>query len=356
MPTYRFSYNGQPFEVEAENKIRAISKARLRAAMEQQVQKVQGGAKARSEVGLDNPQSPEFRALREEGERRGTAAAAGPSAAILGSAVLGPLIGESLGAATAATRALPIVGKATQLATSRPGVAAIAGAEEAVRTGDPIEAAKGAALGWLLGRGRGPVSRAVNVARQAQEAAAVEAPAAAAAPAAVTGARTVAAEADDIVAAAMKMRAEHKLSGAQIVSALKQSYGVSPKDGRKLVQGILDAEKSAASPLRVPRIEQGAQKVGRAAGMTKEEVRVATGPVLGEAVGEASPVLPKKALQSIIDTMKAMPMAEREAYVAKATSGKAQWQIENIRRTLEHLGLLLPAGVAAGAAMAEGGS
>jgi pyruvate/2-oxoacid:ferredoxin oxidoreductase beta subunit len=45
--------------------------------------------------------------------------------------------------------------------------------------------------------------------------------------------------------------------------------------------------------------------------------------------------------------MKAMPMAEREAYVARATSGKAQWQIENIRRTLEHLGLLLPVGAAA---------
>jgi pyruvate/2-oxoacid:ferredoxin oxidoreductase beta subunit len=46
--------------------------------------------------------------------------------------------------------------------------------------------------------------------------------------------------------------------------------------------------------------------------------------------------------------MRAIPIAQREAYVARATSGKAQWQIENIRRTLEHLGLLVPAGVAAG--------
>jgi len=59
-------------------------------------------------------------------------------------------------------------------------------------------------------------------------------------------------------------------------------------------------------------------------------------------------------LQSIIDTMRKMPMAEREAYVARATSGKAKWQVENIRRTLEHLGLLVPVGVA-GAAASQGG-
>ena len=119
-----------------------------------------------------------------------------------------------------------------------------------------------------------------------------------------------------------------------------------PDELEAVLKASLDKIKNAP-PLKGPRIEVGAQKVGRQVGMTKEEVRKATGPVLDEAVGEASPILPKKALTSIIDTMKAIPVAEREAYVAKATSGKAKWQVENIRRTLEHLGLLLPVGAAA---------
>ena len=119
-----------------------------------------------------------------------------------------------------------------------------------------------------------------------------------------------------------------------------------PDELEAVLKASLDKIKNAP-PLKGPRIEVGAQKVGRQVGMTKEEVRKATGPVLDEAVGEASPILPKKALTSIIDTMKAIPVAEREAYVAKATSGKAKWQVENIRRTLEHLGLLLPVGAVA---------
>lgn len=112
----------------------------------------------------------------------------------------------------------------------------------------------------------------------------------------------------------------------------------------KLRESLTKIQGEKGSPLQVPRIEVGAQKVGREVGMTKEQVRQEAGPVLDETRGEASPILPKKALSSIIDTMKALPMAEREAYVARATSGKAKWQIENIRRTLEHLGLLIPVG------------
>ena len=112
----------------------------------------------------------------------------------------------------------------------------------------------------------------------------------------------------------------------------------------KLRESLTKIQGEKGSPLQVPRIEVGAQKVGRQIGMTKEQVRQEAGPVLDETRGEASPILPKKALSSIIDTMKALPMAEREAYVARATSGKAKWQIENIRRTLEHLGLLVPVG------------
>ena len=101
--------------------------------------------------------------------------------------------------------------------------------------------------------------------------------------------------------------------------------------------------------LQGPRVRVGAERVGRQTGMTTQDVRTAAGPVLDEAVGDASPILPQKALQNIIDTLKQLPKggAEREAYVARATSGKTKWQVENIRRTLEHLGLIVPVAAAA---------
>lgn len=99
------------------------------------------------------------------------------------------------------------------------------------------------------------------------------------------------------------------------------------------------------SEMQQPRVDIGAERVGRANGLSTEQVRQQTAPILGEAPGQASPILPEKALQSIIDKMRSLPRegGAREAYVQAATSGKAQWQIENIRRTLEHLGLLIPA-------------
>jgi hypothetical protein len=134
-----------------------------------------------------------------------------------------------------------------------------------------------------------------------------------------------------------------------------------PEDLEETLRQSIEAAKAAqaaraatASPLKAPRIQVGAQRVGKQAGLTKEEVRRQTGPILGEAVGEASPILPQEPLKKIIDTMRALPKTggAREAYVARATSGKAQWQIENIRRTLEHLGLLAPV-AAVGAATEE---
>lgn len=99
------------------------------------------------------------------------------------------------------------------------------------------------------------------------------------------------------------------------------------------------------------RVDVGAAKTGQAVGMTKQQVRDVATPILGVEQGAASPILPEGALKKIVDTLKALPPGgpEREAYVARATSGKTQWQIENIRRTLEHLGLVVPA--AAGGAM-----
>jgi len=127
-----------------------------------------------------------------------------------------------------------------------------------------------------------------------------------------------------------------------------------PEDLEQVLRQSIEAAKAAkaakaVSPLQAPRIQVGAQRVGRDVGLTKEEVRRQAGPVLDEVLGEASPILPQEPLKNIIDTMKALPKTggAREAYVARATSGKAKWQVENIRRTLEHLGLLLPVGVAA---------
>lgn len=105
--------------------------------------------------------------------------------------------------------------------------------------------------------------------------------------------------------------------------------------------------------MRQPRVQIGAERVGRTAGLTKEEVRQQTGPIMGETLGEASPILPQEPLKRIIDTMKAMPPNEREAYVARATAGKTRGQVENIRRTLEHLGLLVAAPVAGGAMLKD---
>ena len=113
---------------------------------------------------------------------------------------------------------------------------------------------------------------------------------------------------------------------------------------RKSLDAI--AEKKGASPLQGPRIEIGAQNVGRSVGMTKEEVRQAAGPVLGETRGEASPVLPQKAFNSIYEKMKAMPVSERRAYVLLAKDTKTMGQLETMRRVFERAGLALPAGAA----------
>ncbi len=71
---------------------------------------------------------------------------------------------------------------------------------------------------------------------------------------------------------------------------------------RRAIQPMA-SHAAQSSPLRQPRIEQGAERVGRAEGLTKEHVRQQTGPVLDETVGDASPILPEKTLRQIIDKM-----------------------------------------------------
>lgn len=113
-----------------------------------------------------------------------------------------------------------------------------------------------------------------------------------------------------------------------------------------------EQEAAGVSRLQQPRVDTGAQRVGRAEGLTKEQVRARTVPISGEAQGEASNLLPKDSLGRIIDDMKALPKegSARADYVARASSGKTQQQVETLRRILEHLGLVAPLGVGTGLA------
>ena len=85
--------------------------------------------------------------------------------------------------------------------------------------------------------------------------------------------------------------------------------------------------------------------------MARDQVQRDAGTIGGEALGETSHIMPQQAIQAITERIKSLPMAERSAYIARSTSPKNRAQMEVIRRTLENLGLLLPAG-AAGASVA----
>lgn len=137
---------------------------------------------------------------------------------------------------------------------------------------------------------------------------------------------------------------------AEVIAKIEQSAGQPSIAPAVSHAAPTEAATAPMQPeLQAPRVQIGAERVGRQAGMTTQDVRQAAGPVLDETRGEASPILPKDALGRIIDTLKSLPPGspEREAYVTRATSGKTKWQVENIRRTLEHLGLIVPAAVAA---------
>jgi hypothetical protein len=87
----------------------------------------------------------------------------------------------------------------------------------------------------------------------------------------------------------------------------------------------------------------GSQVVARKLGMERGQVQSDAGTILNEALGEVSPVIPADRWKDIVTKMKSLPPEERVAYVAKARGVKNMAQIENLRRTLEHLGLLVPA-------------
>lgn len=308
--------------------------------------------------GLDDPQSPEFQALRAKGEQEGTAAAAGPSLSMLGSTALlgmlpaalavrggGAIIGGAEGYERGGVPGAVAGGVAGAI---KPGVTGtVGGAMQGYEAGGVPGAVIGAGLGALMGGGKGQIMRDVTTLRGAATAPAATAAAESAAVATAAAPKAVASEAavtaDEIAAQIVKWKTEQGFSGAQIISSLRNVYGIPPKDANKMVQ--LVTANLPKSPLKAPRIEVGAERVGKATGMTKEEVRTLTGPIVGESVGAASPVFPQKAFDAIYAKMKAMPRGgpERMAYAAAAKGEKAMSQVETIRRTLEAAGLVVPA-------------
>lgn len=118
----------------------------------------------------------------------------------------------------------------------------------------------------------------------------------------------------------------------------------SPRTPPGMVRGQLrPVAASPESPLQQPRMQVGAEVVGRQNGLSKEAVRQQTAPILNEAPGEASPVFPQKPFERMHDTLKALPRgsAEREAYVKSAADPKTAGLLEAMRRTLERNGLAL---------------
>jgi hypothetical protein len=307
-----------------------------------------------------------FESIRQAGMHRGTAGAAGPTAAILGSAAIGPVVGGATG--------IPgVIGGAARFVAARPNVAAgtVAAVPEllhgdvkgAVGTGatTALGLKGGSKFLQFLGRFKGGGSAAKMAEKIVKTESAEEILATARKRAIEEGIKKGHFTREQIDAALRQAAEAPKAATAPILRAGQRAMatnlggkakpGPPPTAPDKLEETLkksLDAiSKKEASVFQAPRIEVGAQRVGKAVGMTKEQVRLKAGPVLDEALGEASPILPKEPLKKIIDTMRKIPVAEREAYVARATSGKAKAQIENIRRTLEHLGLLLPVGAVA---------
>lgn len=112
----------------------------------------------------------------------------------------------------------------------------------------------------------------------------------------------------------------------------------------------------ADSPLLQPRVDIGAEKVGRMNGLSKIDVRNQTGPIRGETAGEAAG-MPAKPRERILDKLidmgpkgRGLPEAEREAYAAAGTSDKARLQVQAYLDALRKVGFV-GAGAAAPALM-----
>lgn len=141
----------------------------------------------------------------------------------------------------------------------------------------------------------------------------------------------------------------------------------SPMQAPSLAQQGADAantaaRREAAKPenqailqrLTNPRVDIGAEAVGRQQGMTKQAVRDTTGPIRGEAQGAAAgmPSDPKdRIVQRLIDMGpkgQGLPESAREAYAAAGTSDKTRLQVQAYLDALRKVGF-----AGAGATSAE---
>ena len=312
---------------------------RLALAREQGTEQATQGAVSRSrDAGLDDPLSPEFKALREKGEMEGTAAAAGPALGILGGAALTGLggaaggFGAGAGARTGCRKG-GMHGAVTGgvAGALRPGATGgVAGAIE----GYDMGGVPGAVAGGLLGSGR-----AGSVVRGGKALAAGKS-----IPEAVQAALAREALKDAASAGAVGARGTRSMATNLGGKARPGPAATRPDDIESALRSSLEKARIDKA-MKGPRVEIGAERVGRASGMTKEQVRRQTGPVLNEALGEASPIIPRKILADIADKIKTLPRGpERDAYVALANA-KTMPQVENIRRTMEHFGMALPVGL-----------
>jgi hypothetical protein len=143
---FEVEVNGEVYEVQADTPQQAATFARLLAAREQGVSQAEAGAVERSnakDVGLDDPMSPEFLALRDRAQQEGTAAAAGPALAILGT---GAGIGASGGIVPFA------------IGAGKSALGSMAGAEIGRRAGGVVgQPEAGATVGGLVGGIGGPM-------------------------------------------------------------------------------------------------------------------------------------------------------------------------------------------------------
>lgn len=347
---------------------KAPGAVRLKIARAQMEERGTASAMKSANRGLDDPSSPEFQALKDKAELRGQAEAAKYIPTILGTPLaaqgvamalgtrgIGAAVGGAEGYRKGGVPGAVIGATAGALKPGLTGTAA--GAMQGYEAGGLKGAALGAILGVALGGGKqavaGELAGLRGSAQAAVRAAAPEAAAAKAATSEVAAAKTALPTADELGAKILDWKTKQGFSGAQMVSSLKNVYGISPAEGRKMVSMVLEANgltaKAAAaaelqSALKAPRVQVGAQAVGKELSLSKEAVREMTGPVVGEARGAASPVFPQKAFDEIYDKMLAMPRVgpERAAYSAAAKGEKAMSQVETIRRVFERFGVVLP--------------
>jgi hypothetical protein len=116
----------------------------------------------------------------------------------------------------------------------------------------------------------------------------------------------------------------------------------------------------ASHPLTAPRVDIGAEAVGKAQGLTKQGVRDVTGPIYGEAPGEAAPVFPETPYQRMRGKLLAMhpnpgdpagdpaAWAARLEYANQAGDPKSAAQLITMMRMLRDTHMAVPAAVGGG--------